>query len=956
MGVLGLSTFLRENRHKLANTISTDNTKPRINVVVDGWSFIYNLHRSSGLPWTYGGEYPAFFRVVTTTVNAWVNAGLNAHFVFDGPAPSLKFPTLISRLTQTNVTNSLVFFRTSAASRTSRFLHETRIIPPFCYTACVDSLEELAQKSDHVVIHHADEEGDPFAVELAGRLGAFVIGTDSDFVVLNADGYLGYIPLDEMVWNVPVVEETVVVENEEFQQVRKPKSRKPTNASTTGRGIIPPEVDSGLSLTLSVYTPAKLAAHLDVPIPLLPLLGALVGNDFTNQSSSPRKNVQQLFFERHLSLGQRITRVAATIHTILSASSQKGKQKQIESVMDLIDRTVNALLVRSVSSMGSGEIEEVIDKIVEATLQYALPRNEDGLVDLWPTDICALHEADLCPILPMFSRLVTAEALKEDRENDDELLRRNDIRGQYLTAYRQGRLHSKVLDVLNTQTYWPRIFLEEPNLETVSRVMGRPIRLWGYAILHDSLGLPLRQPIENSEVDEEEERTEDVESEADSDELVDVVESDSDDEPPRKKDLLAPLRGALSRLSGDEMSEAPPSSRAAVPTTVDVLPTVTEYLRRGTRIADEPMVVPSVRDLVSSAGFEFDVGTEPVVLKPEQDRFTLLLRVLRSDTSGVRSIPRQKLMAALCLRWVLQTLSDRALESGTKEREKERWTRHEARSFLSAFTWADSPSPTAPETYPAIEDRNVQLTAQILATLESIVNLSQILLISERLPLPASLFSGMEFHACLTGARPTNVSDDLWDACVSDISETFGDELKKKKKPKRKEVVTPPKGRPVKGLFDLFLPSRCTANPNSSTSPTGPRQLWRPLKRRHRRFQTTSHIATPIVWSTFVQRRHTIQRLTSLRKTTVNRHEPRVVRISESAWFAAVARQLCGGIIDILVSPDPNSPPTYLSVPADMEKEEEDILRQSRSTSPPPPRRSSPGNKGAKRSWLPRIG
>nr|GAT57801.1 predicted protein [Mycena chlorophos] len=97
---------------------------------------------------------------------------------------------------------------------------------------------------------------------------------------------------------------------------------------------------------------------------------------------------------------------------------------------------------------------------------------------------------------------------------------------------------------------------------------------------------------------------------------------------------------------------------------------------------------------------------------------------------------------------------------------------------------------------------------------------------------------------------------------------------------------------------------------------------------------------------------------------TVNRNEARVVRISESAWLAAVARQLCGGIIDILVT-DPGAPREYLTVPTDvMSKEEIDILRVSRSSKPTPPpvRRtsSSPAsrsNKSSKRaSWLPRIG
>ncbi|KAJ7916815.1 hypothetical protein B0H13DRAFT_1997141 [Mycena leptocephala] len=72
------------------------------------------------------------------------------------------------------------------------------------------------------------------------------------------------------------------------------------------------------------------------------------------------------------------------------------------------------------------------------------------------------------------------------------------------------------------------------------------------------------------------------------------------------------------------------------------------------------------------------------------------------------------------------------------------------------------------------------------------------------------------------------------------------------------------------------------------------------------------------------------------------------ISFNTSAWFAAVARQLCGGVIDILVSPDPNSP------------DEIDILRKTRSTpaTPVQSRQSSPSGrstKSAKRSWLPRL-
>jgi hypothetical protein len=46
--------------------------------------FIYDLYRSSGLPWVYGGDYPAFQKIVTTVVNAWLSVGFTVYFVFDG--------------------------------------------------------------------------------------------------------------------------------------------------------------------------------------------------------------------------------------------------------------------------------------------------------------------------------------------------------------------------------------------------------------------------------------------------------------------------------------------------------------------------------------------------------------------------------------------------------------------------------------------------------------------------------------------------------------------------------------------------------------------------------------------------------------------------------------------------------------------------------------------------------
>jgi len=83
--------------------------------------------------------------------------------------------------------------------------------------------------------------------------------------------------------------------------------------------------------------------------------------------------------------------------------------------------------------------------------------------------------------------------------------------------------------------------------------------------------------------------------------------------------------------------------------------------------------------------------------------------------------------------------------------------------------------------------------------------------------------------------------------------------------------------------------------------------------------------------------------------------ERRAVRISESAWVAAVARLLRGEVIDIQVRPPPQSadskdqPPQYLEVPQ--------LPRMYRSTPPSPnssrsPSPSSRSDRGSSRPWF----
>ncbi|ESK93630.1 asteroid-like protein 1 [Moniliophthora roreri MCA 2997] len=834
MGVHGLTTYLRENKRKLSTTTTVRTQEiPQIPIhfVIDGWSFIYELHLKSGFPWVYGGEYPEYTRLVRTVTEAWVDLGFRLSFVFDGPCPAIKFGTEISRTAKAFIEPSLLFFRTSSTSRsTARFLAESRIIPPLSYNATINALLAVRESTDAVDVHFADEEGDAYAVELAGRLGAYVVGNDSDFVILNTEGYLGYAHLEEMVWTCNVLEEDHEANpDDDFVQVSRKRGPIKVKDPKLGRGVIPPEDRTDLSFTFTAYSPSTLASHLHIPITLLPLLGALVGNDFSNQNALPGRQVQQLFFERRMTLSARIDLVAATLQSIISNAQQKRKTKyQVDSVMDLINITVNALLNRSPTTMGTGEIDAVVDRIVESTLQYAITKYEGQDGTLWPSTLCALHEPDVCPMLPIFSRRIAAGDWQEDDMESKELLIRDEVRKLLLEAYRSGKLSPMLVDCLNTGTFWPRFFLENPDVESVSR-MTRPIRQWCCSILHDAVGLPEFTEeeaggVENSDGVKEEE------SDADDDELIDVVEENSEED----EDLLAPLRGALRQLKTDENEGSTNVSDPSYTLNPSPAPQakrnvrVTEYVRRGTRVADEILEIPLLADLLEAMPDSLKVDSSspiPLLLQSPHQRLAVMIRLLENNSSlSIEHIPPQKVLAVLALRWVVRSLHERAQQIGSKDSQSACWTAREGRCFLASFSAPSEPTETQIKNHhPPILDRHVQLTAQILQTMDAIEQLAQVLLLTEQVPSTSHLFSGRNFHNYLTADTPLGdgAMKELWDHAVEGVEGCFGEDRQKKRKVKTKisdgvQKPTPP-GTPTKtpgkagtggrlkgGVFDLL--------------------------------------------------------------------------------------------------------------------------------------------------------
>ncbi|KAH9942229.1 uncharacterized protein BXZ73DRAFT_87896 [Epithele typhae] len=924
MGVHGLTTYLRENNHLLSRSLSLPLSQPgpnTVSLVVDAWSFIYEVIHCADLPWVYGGEYTRLESLVGDVVRAWLAVGLELHFVFDGPYPELKFPTVLSRMTHTNIQAGLIFFRTSPTARSQpRFLRETAMLPPLAYSVCVDALLRLASSSSpppsdspahraRLFVHFADEEGDPYAVALAARLGGYVAGKDSDFVVLNAEGYLGYVPLDEIVWTATVatpdmegsvyaassVADTEYAEDDDgFQVVKKGKKgkskvRKPSTAPdgpttiVAGRGILPPSAlpasssDLGpidpaqLSLTIYVYAPATLATHLSIPVSLLPLLGALLGNDFTagptpspgDDSPAPSpattaeirsrgraNNLQRLFFNRQLTLPQRISRVASTLSGLLASAvgtvgaGARKRGRKIGSVMELIDAAVAALLVRPLDTFATGEREAVVERIAEATLQYAIPRPTDdggdaGAAGGWASAACALHAVEACPLVAGLSRVVNARA-EEREEGGRGRCAANagadwsqTIRTRYVEAYRAGRLDPHALDAVVSGTSWPRMFLEDPDKETVTRSVGRPLRRWMWAVLDAGVGLPVPPPVQENEEDEAHED----DDEEDEDELIDVEEGESEEEEDEEgEDPLARLRGALQDLDGEGQAslcrtnkpfgqDKQNHTRANGSSIRRPTKVITEYVRRGTRMAPEEVTASSLDALLQETplGPPIHVPSEPDGTSPPpqlwpRDARLAVFRAAAGETAttALEGVDDGDLLAVLGVRYVVRLMDARARENPVKERIQERWTEAEARAVLTCLTSSAELDEGAGEDGAErveVKERHVQLVVQTQTALDALEQLAQVLLLDERkvMVAPGRVFSGARCHAILGGRAAVGaVREEVWTACKSGLGGAFAPPPQKRAKDKKKAVnpgvQEKPRGKPAgkAGLFAML--------------------------------------------------------------------------------------------------------------------------------------------------------
>ncbi|EJD53727.1 PIN domain-like protein [Auricularia subglabra TFB-10046 SS5] len=775
MGVHGLTTYLRENRRTVSKTLhlslaTSAEQEQSITAVVDAWSFIYSLYYQSGLPWIYGGELDAFEGVITQTVNAWRAVGMQPVFVFDGPSPPAKFATTIERTNKGRVEPSLIFFRTSAAGRAStRFLADPalRMLPPLAHTACVRALLRAG-----VPCHFADSEADPFAVELAGALGAYVVANDSDFVVLRpgGDGYRGYIPLDEMAWAYPPPPAEPVVESADadFLPMKSPRRRmRRKSTMLMGHGLIPLPTFDGLSLT--VYTPDALAAQLHIPVPLLPVLAAFVGCDFAS--------FQRMFFDRGLSLSQRITRTAQTLSPLVAPGASTRRTKYPSTVMDLVNSMITSLLVRPIDS---DEQESIAGSIVDAILQYSIM---DITGPLSPTSDCLLHHPSECELL---------QALNVSSRNAEQ---KATLRN-YIAAFRSGSLAPEVMDIVFSGSYWPTVFLENPDLESTSKFIGRPIRQFMYAVLNHDVGL--FDPDVRPTPSERHALSGDYQGVGSSsvsgmssalEEEIDLEGSEGEPSPTSGKLHVRPAHIDTTDSSIDSIASSSfvhlTASSTSLATSVGPI-SIKEYVRRGGHVGPQDVPVPPLDELIADLRPSLDADLPDAVhARPERVRLLMLLTALHSNTERVRSLEPDVLVPVVVLRWVIRTMGERPQLS-------ERWQRQEAQAVLASLLTSTLPE-EAVDTPVQAEPRNVQLVAQLLAALEATLHLGQTLFLADHVTDVVARFSGKRAHTLLTlkrgGAHAAgDAFNTCWAAIVDGQNDLFAGEAKKSARREKKAL------------------------------------------------------------------------------------------------------------------------------------------------------------------------
>lgn len=569
MGVKGLTSYVKQIRHAVSEEVtipvkgadiapSSSTTTPTGPFVIDGWAWIFRAYLDFFTESLRGGDYIGYTLHVRHFINALRQAGLESIFVFDGPYLPLKLPTVYAQMKESAGGNS-AFMRSSSRSKPG-FQVSMGVFPPLIYDC---TLEALRQCKVQIVVE--ETEADSTVAELADSMGGWAVSNDSDFFILCARGTQckGYVPIDTLEYLMkPPQKDSVgeadasaaaAIEDDGFAQVGKGGRAKGRKA---GKHAEPAEVQLQVldrppqgseegslnAIRFTSYSSAKVAAALGITTSMLPLLAALVGNDYT-------ASIQKRILDPALPTGpQRIAFIANAIKTetlrmaspgnrasglrsgtatpsasrnglgrtsagwgALAARSGAGSAMTSATATPIgdtmhpkLDEALAALalndpvrfMVQSVvqrilagvaqrtreAYVTSGEQEELVDAVIDSVATYSLL-----------SDASAIHRST--PSAEFFA----------DSKRSYRPAHRRDL-WKYRDAYAKGHFDRVLVESLTMRICTNRMAPEDPDQKSIQSLHARDVRNWTFSTLFSTWGMGwARETLEEPLPEQEEE-------------------------------------------------------------------------------------------------------------------------------------------------------------------------------------------------------------------------------------------------------------------------------------------------------------------------------------------------------------------------------------------------------------------------------------------------------------------
>lgn len=597
-------------------------------------------------------------------------------------------------------------------------------------------------------------EADGVCAVLAERMGAYVMGQDSDFVILMGEGGgRGYVPFDGLSWFEGSTESTenadpTTAGGEEFTTVSNTKIRRSRESP-----LLPPPDYSNPTLNLTYYPPSALRVRLRIPSTVLPLFASLCGTDYTPLTAAYH------FFEPSQNLVSRIEKVARILREQLYSPSANKVGTAGDHAADLVTRVIKKLLVRPFYTESEGAA--LVDAIVGSTLQYTLPTLGR---------CCEYHP---------FCGVLDEGCQSESVGGMDEGIKR------FSKASEKGEFRSARQGYFYPDSVFPYQVLEDPGRGSLKAGGLLGVRKVAWEILDEVLELKFVKPESELELEaassttlaqsvDREEETEEEAEEIDSQRSMVVDEGSQgtliEDEPTKMNDVDLSTDADIPAEMEIDLQVNPPSPARII----------TEHIRSSNRITPHAITLDPLTTPRSN----------PRALQPLQDRLRAYLIPFHANTLLINALPTHYQPIIAIIRFCI-------LDSQLWPGHEQSWRSSEIEAVLKSClgTYAqwnreaagDVPSKKELEmTYPLLTSRNAHVVAHLQATMTDSLVLAEALLLSNQDDSAIThlqiyrFYSGQTLHTFLNKQIPEGwkwresdqtIYEQCWEALVDGIQD-----------------------------------------------------------------------------------------------------------------------------------------------------------------------------------------